>query len=213
MDKKLKIKICGTREPENIQAIGKLPIDYIGFIFYNKSVRFVNKQIILDVPATIKKVGVFVNSPLEEIKHKVEEYDLQAIQLHGDETPLFCKQVQQLGLETIKAFGVNNHFDWSTIANFQPVVDLFLFDTKSEKYGGTGLTFKWDKLRENPYSKPYFLSGGISIANITEAANFGDHRLIGLDLNSKFEVRPALKNINLLTQALSIINNEQISSR
>lgn len=213
MNKHLKIKICGTREPANIQAIIQLPIDYIGFIFYSKSARYVNQFIATNVPEHIKKVGVFVNSTLEEIKEKVEQFSLQSVQLHGDESPEFCKQVQSLGVETIKAFGIDDNFNWRTIAAYEPVVDVFLFDTKSDQYGGTGQSFNWDKLQENPYQKPFLLSGGISLDNIHEAANFNDERLLGLDLNSKFETSPALKNINLLTQALSIINNEQISSR
>lgn len=213
MSKQLKIKVCGTRDPENIQAIVQLPIHYIGLIFYKKSPRYVDQKLDIKTPTHLKKVGVFVNSTLEDIKEKVAQFDLQAIQLHGDETAQFCQQVQDLGLETIKAFGIDEKFDWKTIADFEPHVDTFLFDTKSADYGGTGQTFNWDKLLENPYQKPYLLSGGISPHNIKEAANYNDPRMLGLDLNSKFEIRPALKNINLLTQAISIINNEQISSR
>lgn len=205
MNNKLKIKVCGTREAINIKALSNLPIDYIGFIFYAKSSRFVEEAIDFLIPKNIKKVGVFVNATLEEIKEKIQYYDLQVVQLHGDENPELCKQVQKLGIETFKAFGIDDDFEWDSVKEYENVVDYFLFDTKSKAYGGTGESFNWDKLKANPYAKPFFLSGGISIENIKEAAIFNDERLYGLDLNSKFEIQPALKNIELLTQALSII--------
>ncbi len=205
MNKKLKIKVCGMREADNIKALCELPIDYIGFIFYPKSPRYVVENISSLIPAPIKKTGVFVNASLEEIQAKKEEFDLQVIQLHGNESPEFCEQVRKMDLTTFKAFGIDDEFNWNSIHAYQDVVDYFLFDTKSKAYVGTGQTFNWDKIQENPYDKPYLLSGGISIDNIKEAANYQDERLYGLDLNSKFELSPALKNIELLTQALSII--------
>jgi len=205
MTKKLKIKVCGMREASNIEALTALPIDYIGFIFYAKSSRFVSDIPIYNIPNHIKKVGVFVNATLDDIKEKVKEFDLQVVQLHGDESPELCKHVSELGIETLKAFGIDDDFEWKTISDYENTVDYFLFDTKSKAYGGTGQSFNWEKLRENPYNKPYLLSGGISIENIKEAATFKDERLYGLDLNSKFEIQPAIKNIDLLTQALSII--------
>lgn len=202
----LKIKVCGMRDAENINALCSLPIDYIGFIFYSKSPRYiVDKNIASVVPPTMKKTGVFVNASIEEIQIKKEDFDLEAIQLHGNETPAFCDQIRQMNITTFKAFGIHDSFEWKDIDVYQDVVDYFLFDTKSKAYGGTGEVFNWNKLLENPYDKPYILSGGISTENIKEAANFHDERLYGLDLNSKFEIRPAVKNIELLTQALSII--------
>lgn len=196
------------RDTDNIRSLVQLPIDYIGFIFYPKSSRFVMQKPGIEIPANIQKIGVFVNISFDEIANKINEYDLQGVQLHGDESPDFCKQVRDTGIKTFKAFGIDNNFDWTVIKNYQDVVDYFLFDTKSHAYGGTGQAFNWDKLKENPYDKPYLLSGGISIDNIEEAASFDDERLQGLDLNSKFETKPAFKNIDLLTQALSSIKNE-----
>lgn len=205
MNGNLKIKVCGTRETENIKDITTLPIDYIGFIFYGKSARYVDSVINVAIPSTIKKVGVFVNASLDEIKERIDSHSLNVIQLHGDESPDFCLQLKQLGHTVIKAFGIDDDFEWSSIEKYVDTVDYFLFDTKSKAYGGTGLVFNWKKLEENPYNKPYFLSGGISIDNIEEAATFKDNRLYGLDINSKFEISPALKNIDLLKQALKII--------
>lgn len=193
------------REAENIKALCNLPIDYIGFIFYAKSPRAIINNTTTLIPPSINKTGVFVNASIEEISNRKDIFGLETIQLHGNESPLFCEQVRQLNVTTFKAFGVDEAVDWKTVDAYQDVVDYFLFDTKSIHYGGTGSTFNWDKLLENPYDKPYLLSGGISIDNIKEAANFKDERLYGLDLNSKFETKAALKNIELLTQALSII--------
>lgn len=205
MKKKLKIKVCGMRDVENIRQLVALPIDYIGFIFYAQSSRFVAKKSEVIIPSSVKKVGVFVNDSKEEIVTKVEEFDLQVVQLHGDESAEFCQEIKNLGVEIFKAFGIDDDFNWTSIAAYEGKVDYFLFDTKSKQYGGTGQTFNWEKLKANPYETPYWLSGGISVENIEEAANFEDNRLYGLDLNSKFEIEPALKNIDSLTQAFSII--------
>ncbi|HLS37927.1 MAG TPA: phosphoribosylanthranilate isomerase [Sphingobacterium bovisgrunnientis] len=205
MNKDLKIKVCGMRDADNIRQLVTLPIDYIGFIFYAKSARFVSENPEINIPHSIKKVGVFVNSSKEEIRAKTKEFDLQVVQLHGDESPEFCQEIKDLDVETFKAFGIDEEFDWESIEAYENKVDYFLFDTKSKQYGGTGQTFNWEKLKANPYNTHYWLSGGISLDNIEEAANFEDNRLYGLDLNSKFEIEPALKNIHSLTQAISII--------
>lgn len=207
-NKKLKIKVCGMKHLANIAEVSQLPIDYMGFIFYPKSARFVGNLAIGHIPATIKKVGVFVNETAERILSEVEKHSLQVVQLHGDETPALCEALQNEQLEVIKAFGIHDEFDWSMIEGYIPCVDFFLFDTKSPQHGGTGQTFDWKKLKEYPFDKPYFLSGGLSLDNIKQAVTYEDKRLAGLDLNSKFETQPALKNIDTLTQALKIIKNE-----
>jgi len=204
----LKIKVCGMTQPANIAAVAALPIDYMGFIFYRKSARFTDRPDTGSVGPSIKKVGVFVNETADYIMHKVATSGIDTVQLHGNESVELCGNLQQQGLEVIKAFGIDENFDWSAVAPYLAVVDYFLFDTKSPQHGGTGQTFNWGKLKEYPFEKPYFLSGGLSLENIQEAATFDDKRLIGLDLNSKFETAPGLKNIETLTQALKIINNE-----
>lgn len=193
------------REVENIQQLTQLPVDYIGFIFYNKSARYISQYPSVKFPKNIKKVGVFVNASKDEIVSKIKDFDLQVIQLHGNESAAFCQEIKNLGLETFKAFGIDEDFDWNSITEYIGKVDYFLFDTKSKQYGGTGQTFNWKKLNDYPYQIPYWLSGGISLDNIQEAANFEDNRLYGLDLNSKFEIEPGLKNIDSLTQAFSNI--------
>ena len=203
MNNELKIKVCGMREAVNIQQLVKLPIDYIGFIFYEKSARCVLEKPAVSIPSNIKKVGVFVNADKETIHKKIKEFDLQVVQFHGNESVDLCEEIKNLGIETFKAFGIDYDFKWENIASYIEKVDYFLFDTKSEQYGGTGQTFNWEKLKDYPYSTPYWLSGGLSLENIQEAANFKDNRLYGLDLNSKFEIKPGIKNIDSLTKAIS----------
>lgn len=201
------------RDAANIEQLVRLPIDYIGFIFYSKSPRFVDSIIQVSIPQDIKKVGVFVNATFEEIMVKVKSYNLQAVQLHGGETAALCASLKNEGLEIIKAFGIDNTFDWSILESYLTTIDYFLFDTKSTQHGGTGQSFNWEELAHYPYSIPYFLSGGIGLDNIKQAILIKDSKLYALDLNSRFEEKPSLKNIETLTQALSIIQHEQISGR
>jgi len=213
MPKELLIKVCGMKEPDNILQLLELPIQYMGHIFYQKSARYVGDLANLDISKNIKKTGVFVNSSIAEILESVNRLSLKAVQLHGDETAEMASALKSEGLEVIKAFGIDEEFDWNQLESFVDHVDFFLFDSKSPAYGGTGKAFNWQKLKEYPFEKPYFLSGGLSLDNLEEAINFEDKRLVGLDLNSKFEIEPGLKDIEKLKLALKIIRNEQISSK
>ena len=203
----LAIKVCGMREAENIRALAELDIDYMGFIFYEKSKRYTTSAATVDLPTSVKKVGVFVNASLSEVQEKIEA-GLQAVQLHGDESVAFCQSLKTEGILLIKAFGLHQAINWDSLAPYQDVVDYFLFDTSSAQYGGTGKTFDWTLLKQYPYATPYFLSGGLDLENIQEALAITDTRLIGLDLNSKFELEPGLKDINKIKQALKIIKDE-----
>lgn len=205
MVNQLLIKVCGMTQKENIQALLELPIDYIGHIFYNQSKRFVEYPIPQQIPQNIRKTGVFVNSTLANIKETIQNHELNAIQLHGEENIDLVRALKKENLEIIKAFGIDDHFDWQAINPFLDEVDYLLFDTKSKDFGGTGISFNWEKLQEYPFDKPYFLSGGISLDNIYEASRFQDKRCVGLDLNSKFELEPGLKDIEKLKKALKII--------
>lgn len=198
------VKVCGMRIPHNIEELTQLPINYIGFIFYKKSKRFVSTLPLVEMPDTIKKVGVFVNSTIEDVKTEIA-HGLQAVQLHGDESAAYCQSIKDTGVEVIKAFGIGSVMDWKQLEPYTTVVDYFLFDTSSAQYGGTGITFDWQILKEYPYDTPYFLSGGLDIDNIPTAQQITDPRLVGLDLNSRFEIEPGLKNINRIKEALKII--------
>jgi len=196
------------RYPQNIADVASLNIDYMGFIFYRQSKRFVDHIAFVPSATKLKRTGVFVNAPIAYIKTKIVDFALDTIQLHGDEDVHFCQQFTESGIQLIKAFGIDDQFEWKSVEPFLNDVDLFLFDTKSAEHGGTGRSFNWQKLKDYPYDKPYFLSGGLSLANIQEAKDFEDDRLFGLDLNSKFEIEPGLKNISTLTQALKLLRDE-----
>ncbi len=189
--------------PENIEEVSTLPIDYMGLICYPKSVRYVEQPVPLS--PLVQNVGVFVDEQRRVILQKVEKFGLNAVQLHGNESADTCQHLRDRGLYVFKAFGIDDDFDWTTLDEYLDRTDVLLFDTKSPQHGGTGQAFNWEKLKEYPYSKPYFLSGGLSLENIAQAVQFEDERMIGLDLNSKFEIEPGRKDINLLKQAVERI--------
>ncbi|WP_343563539.1 phosphoribosylanthranilate isomerase [Sphingobacterium sp.] len=204
----VKIKVCGMKHPDNIAAVTALDVQYIGFIFYEKSKRFVGdtgREYIKGVKG-VAKVGVFVNASLTEICHKIDEFNLNAVQLHGDESPQFCEELKQhTAVTVIKAFGIDQDFDWSVLDAYVGAVDFFLFDTKSSSYGGTGMRFDWSLLQQYKLEYPYFLSGGLDADSVQDALQANDPRLYALDLNSKFEVEPGLKDIDLLARSINSI--------
>lgn len=193
----IKIKLCGMKFSDNISEIASLQPDFMGFIFFEKSPRNFENYI-PDLPNSIKKVGVFVNASLEEIEEKVTKYQLDFIQLHGDESPELCHLLQQNKFKVIKAFSVDNKFNFSTLNYYINFCDYFLFDTKGTNYGGNGITFDWSVLENYKLEKPYFLSGGIGEENIDEVKSFlaKDYakNCIAIDCNSKLEVSPGLKS-------------------
>ncbi|WP_169051617.1 phosphoribosylanthranilate isomerase [Flavobacterium sp. H122] len=193
--------------PENIQEAAQLQPDYLGLIFYEKSPRYFN-GIVPEISKSIQKVGVFVNAPLNEILEKIKLYDLQVIQLHGNESPDFCDLLKHINVEIIKAFQVDDTFDFETIQQYENVCDYFLFDTKGKHFGGNGTTFNWQLLENYPSQKPYFLSGGIGIGEVSQFKDFQTTVIgklcIAIDVNSKFEIQPGLKN----TQQLKEFKNE-----
>lgn len=204
------------RDPDNIVDLAQLKPDYMGLIFYPQSKRFAgnpDKSVLSSLPDSIKLTGVFVNEKIEEIIQKVDEYDLNAVQLHGSESDLFCKQLRDMlnlrmpikKIEIIKAFGIFPGFDFNELKPFNDVVDYFLFDTKTAAHGGSGIMFDWKILDQYKGQKPYFLSGGLSPENIPEISNLGLEYLYGIDLNSKFELEPGLKDINSLKSAFELV--------
>ena len=200
----MKLKVCGMKYPENMKAVIRLSPDFLGFIFYPKSPRYMAESIkpedVHDIPSTIKKVGVFVNESVPEISKRMNEYGLDLVQLHGGESPDFCKQVKAMGVGVIKVFHIDASIDWEQLRNYQPFTDYFLFDTKSENYGGTGKSFNWEVLNGYDLEKPYFLGGGVSLENIDMVKKTGKNGPLVLDVNSKFETKPGHKDITLLTK-------------
>jgi len=196
----LKLKVCGMKFAANIAAVASLQPDYLGFIFYEKSPRFisdVSAELIKYIPSEIKTVGVFVNEDLETVKKKVNLYQLKAVQLHGSESPEYCRELKSTfsSLEIFKAFGVDEDFDFTQLNGYVDMVDYFLFDTKTKAHGGSGKTFDWKILEDYKYNKPYFLSGGIDLEHVEAISTIKDERLYALDINSRFETEPGVKDV------------------
>lgn len=206
--KKPRIKICGMREYENISQLVLLPVDYIGFIFYPPSPRYVGMKIepsVLNIiPPHIQKVGVFVNSPLKEVLKIAGENRLECIQLHGNEIPDYCKEILKSGYTVIKAFKAEPEMLICETAKYQSACHYFLFDTPSQQYGGSGQKFNWDILNRQKLSLPYFLSGGIAPGDEEIIKNMDLQGLHAIDINSRFEIKPGIKNIELIKK---FINN------
>jgi phosphoribosylanthranilate isomerase len=199
----LKLKVCGMRDRDNIQQLAALSPDYMGFIFYSGSKRFVgdmDAQLIKLLPSGIKPTGVFVDERVENVIKLSEKCQLKAIQLHGAESPEYCLRFkeQTSDIELIKAFGVNDAFNFEMLNDYLHVVDYFLFDTQTADHGGSGKTFDWAVLESYRLEVPYFLSGGIGLEQVEQIRAIADPRLYAVDVNSRFESTPAVKNIEQL---------------
>jgi len=191
------------RDYENISELIKLKPNYIGFIFYAKSKRFVTNFPKIKFPSEIKKVGVFVNEEVNNVVEVVNKYNLNAVQLHGNESPKYCEELKVLlirNVEVFKAFSVDDNFDFSKTAAYQKLCDYLLFDTKGKDYGGNGVKFNWQVLENYKGETPFLLSGGISKVDANEIKNISHKAFAGIDINSGFEIKPALKNIANIKQ-------------
>jgi phosphoribosylanthranilate isomerase len=213
----MKIKVCGLKNPENIKAVTALSPNYVGFIFYAKSPRFAKDlpvEALAGIPNGINKVAVFVDETEQNIRNIIHKYDFDFIQLHGNETPAFCKSLRDEAI-VIKAFGVDKDFDFEQLNRYKNKVDMFLFDAKTVQHGGSGQTFDWDLLDKYELDIPFFISGGLSPDNIEEVAGITHPQFYGLDLNSKFETEPGIKDIEKLKTAFKSIkpaNEDELRS-
>lgn len=200
--KEMKLKVCGMKHPANISGLINLKPDFIGFIFYEKSSRYVkdlNQGVIEKIPAYIQKVGVFVNASTDEVLEKVAAYKLDYVQLHGDETVEYIELLKSHNIRVIKVFSVDNELPKGVEA-YEGKVDLFLFDTATRTYGGSGKHFDWNLLKNYNYHTPYLLSGGITLGDLDEIKEMKLKGLIGLDVNSKFEIEPGYKDLGKVEQ-------------
>jgi phosphoribosylanthranilate isomerase len=211
----LKIKVCGMREAANIQAVGFLPIHFMGFIFYEKSSRFVTDDIdtISTCPEDLTRVGVFVDADIDFVLEKIDKHELNAVQLHGKEAPQYLEDFSTKlkaklrmeainDIEIIKAFSVDEHFDFNVLKPYKGLVNYFLFDTKTPQHGGSGQKFDWSILTKYDLDIPFLLAGGISEHDVDLVKSLKINQLYGLDLNSKFEISPALKDVGKLRKFL-----------
>jgi phosphoribosylanthranilate isomerase len=211
----MKIKVCGLVYRNNLLEVEDLLPDYFGFIFYQGSQRFMGNTLApTDLRAVYgKKTGVFVDSKFEEIIKTVKTFQLDCVQLHGSENPLICEKLKEHNLEVIKVFKVGKDFDFSSTKEFQRCSDLFLFDTKGYKQGGNGVTFDWQILENYDQNVPFFLSGGIGTENIEQIFTLSKMNIYGIDLNSRIELSPGLKDIGKLKQVIEFIKGYKIAQQ
>lgn len=211
------VKVCGMREPENIKEVIASGVDMLGLIFYPRSSRYVAegdeylRGELYNGGRRVKKVGVFVDAPLEQMLEIANSYKLDFLQLHGDESPDLCYSLQKRGFGVIKAFPVATKEDLDKTAEYNGRADYFLFDTKCEGYGGSGQRFDWDVLAAYQGETPFFLSGGLKPSCLGNLKSFFHPLLVGIDLNSGFEHAPAHKNAAALTDFIAKYKNKNMN--
>ena len=205
------VKVCGMREAENIRAVEALGVDWMGFIFWEHSSRCVCQRPAY-LPTRAKRVGVFVDAPLDVVCQHVEAFGLDVVQLHGSESPAYLHDLRTAlagAVLIVKAFSIATRDDLLQTSLYEGLADYFLFDTKAQLVGGNGRKFDWTVLAYYDGSTPFLLSGGIGPDDAARLSAFSHPRLAGIDLNSRFEISPALKNVELLKQFLYDIQQNQ----
>ena len=207
----LVIKVCGMREAENIREVEALGINWLGLIFWPKSSRYVSERPDY-LPQHVKRVGVFVDENLDTVRKKADDYALDLIQLHGSESPDYIRtlkapsSINPLTSSIIKAFNIATAHDLEQTKDYEGIVDYFLFDTKGPSVGGNGVQFNWDVLKDYHGKTPFLLSGGIGPEDAERIHAFHHPQCIGIDLNSRFELSPGLKDITVLRKFLNELN-------
>ncbi len=204
----MNLKVCGMKYKKNINEVSNLKPNFMGFIFWPETSRYFNSEKI-DIPNNIFKVGVFVNQSFEIIKEKIYKFNLDYVQLHGDEKVHICKKLNQI-TKIIKVFRVGENIDFNKITPYENYCDYFLFDTEGKKYGGSGKKFNWKILRNYKSKKPFFLSGGIDLNDFNELKKIFklDIPFFGIDINSRFEIKPGLKDDKKIKELIEKIKNE-----
>lgn len=204
MKNKLFIKVCGNKEINNLEKVCSLQPDFIGFIFYAKSKRFVTDKanIVQPTNCNAKRVGVFVNATENEIMIKINEFQLDYIQLHGNESSEFCQNINTIR-PVFKAFQINDKFKFTKLTSYLSACYYFLFDTGSKYYGGSGKKFDWELLKDYNLKKPFILSGGIGKDDVKKIEQINHPKMIGIDLNSGFEIKPGIKDVEKLKNFLN----------
>jgi phosphoribosylanthranilate isomerase len=205
----MKIKVCGLKYPENVTDVAALEPDYVGFVFYGPSPRYAGElqtDTTASIDPSIKKTAVFVNETALKINELIARYNFDAVQLHGTEDADFCASIRK-NTVVIKTFGMSDTFDFSVLESYMGKVDYFLFDTKTIIHGGSGKSFNWTLLNNYKLEVPFFLSGGISLDNLDELKNISHPQFYGVDLNSRFETSPGLKDVARLQKAFDMIKH------
>jgi phosphoribosylanthranilate isomerase len=208
----MKIKVCGMKEPENIQAVAGLRPDYMGFICYDLSPRYIDAlppDVLEQLPESVYKTAVFVNEDADKIKSLIEQFGFDVVQLHGTEDPEFCQTLRSQAT-VFKAFGVDDDFNFEQLNAYNGYVDYFMFDTKTEGHGGSGKTFNWDILNQYQLDTPFFICGGLSLDNMEQVKQINHPAFYGVDLNSRFENQPGLKDVEKLRKAFDILRDKDV---
>ncbi len=213
------IKVCGMRDAENIREVEALGIDLMGFIFWPKSSRFVSERPAY-LPTQCKRVGVFVDERIEQVPRIAGEYALDYIQLHGHESPDYIHALKAAatprpckgGVSIIKAFNIATADDLAQTKSYEGLVDYFLFDAKGKSVGGNGEKFNWSVLDSYDGDTPFLLSGGIGPNDADVLTSYllplTSKHCIGIDLNSRFEMAPGLKDVAKLKEFVFNLNTE-----
>jgi phosphoribosylanthranilate isomerase len=201
------LKVCGLKDNKNIEQLLAVKPNLMGFIFYNKSKRFVSQFPQSALTDKIQKVGVFVNESIENIIETINKFQLQYVQLHGNETVDYCSKLfdksknnKTVNFKIIKAFAVDDNFKFFETIDFEPFCSYFLFDTKGLNYGGNGQKFNWYILKNYTGNTPFLLSGGIQPQDAQLIQSFKHPKFVGIDINSGFELQPGVKNVAQIKQ-------------
>ena len=208
MKNPVQIKVCGMKKPEQISQLEELPLHWIGFIFYEKSSRYVGDDFTYTSGSNVlKKTGVFVDAPIHWLMQKIAQVPLDAVQLHGNETTAYCSAIKERGTTVIKAFAVDEQFDFNNIEPYIEFTDYFLFDTKTKLKGGSGKKFDWTVLKNYHLNHPFFLSGGIAPEDAEFIKQLKLNNLFAIDINSKFEISPAIKDLDKIKEFIEDIKD------
>lgn len=210
----MRLKVCGITDVQQLHALDAMKVDLAGFIFYPHSPRFVLHHLsasqIAPVSVEVKKVGVFVNAGYDEIMQQAKAWKLDYIQLHGEETPELTAQLSK-AIKTIKAFRIASKDDFARLSDYQDAADLLLFDSRALEHGGTGKKFDWQLLLEQKIQKPFLLSGGIGMEDVEALHAFRMHphasKLYGIDVNSRFETAPGIKDMQEIQTFITQLQN------
>lgn len=211
-----RIKVCGMTSLQQMHELGELGVQFAGMIFYHKSPRFVLRHLkgfdVKRAKLKVFKIGVFVNAPYDEVRNHIDNFGLDMVQLHGDETPYYCSKLSDY-ISVIKAFRITDHchVEWK-IKNYHPDTDMYMFDTEGAGYGGTGKKFNWSKLKGVNINKPFFLSGGIEPVDAPSIKEFMKDPvakdLFAIDINSKFELSPGVKDMEKIRGFIKNLSKE-----
>lgn len=213
---RVQVKVCGLKYPANIASIKQLPVDYMGFIFYPGSKRYIgdtDPELTRILPELIRKIGVFVNEDIEKVKALAVEFHLDGLQLHGNETTAYCRELRALNYIVIKSFRMVDDFDFSICKAYEGGCDYFLFDTHTKQFGGSGKKFNWNLLKAYDLDVPFFLSGGIDESDAGILRNINHPKFYAVDINSRFEIHPGYKDEKKISTFIEQLKSEDNANK